>query len=503
MARADYGRVGSKRGGSAVWQWVVIGITLGLGCSAILLLSLLTLGVLNLDESLGIALEPTATATTAPTDAPPEPTADIDATIVAAIALTMDAQPTTTPVQVAAPTATDIPPVVEASDDDDDQPAAPATTEDDEDDPLQDVPSGLDDADELLDELDSDDVDVDLAAPAADIPPELLDIATDLIVIDGGTFQMGTTPQEVGVAVRECIDRDGGLCQAEFGQDSYPEHAVTLDTYQIEELPVTNRQYVNFLNWMGPNSHLNGCFNQRCVDTTATQEFSQLVFDSQNYDTGTPIFDTFPVVGVTWFGARAYCEALGRRLPTEAEWERAARGPQGNLYPWGNEWEPTLARNSRSEENVIGAIEVGAIPGNITSEGVRDMAGNVAEWVADWYSRTYYSQPEASGLNPTGPVSGSDKVVRGGSWDAVPFFTRTVNRQNRNPSDTYLWLGFRCAADFDEDSALPSGDFELDEFEIDPDEGEFEGETGANDPVDAAPQLPPTPAPAVPPGSDG
>ena len=78
------------------------------------------------------------------------------------------------------------------------------------------------------------------------------------------------------------------------------------------------------------------------------------------------------------------------------------------------------------------------------------MAGNVAEWVYDYYQPTYYSQAESSGLNPTGPASGTDRVVRGGSWDSVPFFARSVHRQNERPTETTLWLGFRCAADIPE-----------------------------------------------------
>ncbi len=95
-----------------------------------------------------------------------------------------------------------------------------------------------------------------------------------------------------------------------------------------------------------------------------------------------------------------------------------------------------------------GAVEVGSYPVEASSPyGVQDMAGNVAEWVYDFYSPTYYSQPEASGLNPQGPPVGTERVLRGGSWDARIFFARSVHRQSRPPDQAFIWTGFRCAAD--------------------------------------------------------
>jgi formylglycine-generating enzyme required for sulfatase activity len=497
MGRANYGRVGGRRGGSAVWQWVVIGITLGLGCSVVFVLGMLTLGVLNLDTG-GSAVAAD------PTDPPsPPPTADVEGTVESIVAATMAAQPspTTIQVEVAPPTATDIPPPTEEPDEDDNDVETGLTAPDAiPDDDEEDEPDGIGVAQAVETGLTAQD----------DIPAELLDIASELLTVQGGTFEMGTTAQEITAAVRECVERDGGACEVSMGEDSTPPHPVTLDTFQIEVNEVTNEQYIRFLNWMGPNSHQNGCFNQRCIDTTATNEFSQIVFDSQNYDVGASMFNRFPIAGVTWYGARAYCEAIGRRLPTEAEWERAARGLSNNIYPWGNEWNVDLARTSRAPDGSrqVGAVEVGSLAGNASEFGAVDMAGNVAEWVSDWYSPSWYRQAEASGLNPTGPPSGTQKVVRGGSWDAVPFFARSVNRQFRNPGDTYLWVGFRCAADFEEESEFQleglgelgndlGGDLDIDLDDIVEDE---EVDAAPTLPPRPTPQLPPTQAPAVPPG---
>jgi formylglycine-generating enzyme required for sulfatase activity len=291
-----------------------------------------------------------------------------------------------------------------------------------------------------------------------------------------------------------------------MGEDSYPAHAVTLDTFDIETTEVTIQQYVAFLNTLGPSSHRNGCFNQKCIDTTSENDASQIIFDGLNYDVSAPIFNDFPAFSVTWFGARAYCEAIGRRLPTEAEWERAARGINNFIYPWGDNWDVTLARTNRPDPTDVGARPVGSYPAGLSGFGALDMAGNVAEWVFDYYQANYYSQPAATGLNPTGPPSGTDRVIRGGSWDTPPFFARTVHRQNQRPDETFLWLGFRCAEEFDPNPNVQNALTNPSTL------GSLTGQTPAAEPtreqIDAAPTLPPPPTsvvpateiPAVPPG---
>lgn len=501
MGRSNYGRVGGRRSGSAAWQWILIGLILGLGCSAIFVLSLLTFGVLNLDgDATEVVIENTQ---------PPLPTQDVNATVVAAVASTLAAQPTdeplptATPTQqqavVVAPTPTSLPTNTPEG-----QPVPAETEATDTDDSSADADDGS---------TDTDDGSAEQTASDSGVPPELELLVSDMVQVNAGSFSMGTTPQEVNAAVVNCEQRDNAGCQVEWGQDSTPPHSVTLDTFMLEEHEVTNAQYVAFLNWMGPSSHTNGCNGRKCVETDSTLDGSVIAFDSQNYFVASSIFEQHPVVGVTWYGAQAYCEAIGRRLPTEAEWEYAARGVDGRIYPWGSEWVTTNARTSRCEadptgENpgaCIGVVEVQSFPGNVSPFGAFDMAGNAAEWVSDWFGLTYYSQPDASGLNPSGPTSGTDKVVRGGSWDVVPFFARTVHRQHFRPDQAFLWLGFRCADEFEESAVLPDtgntgglGTLPT----IDP-STDVEPTTP---PVDAAPTLPPlnnanaTEVPVVPPG---
>jgi formylglycine-generating enzyme required for sulfatase activity len=280
-----------------------------------------------------------------------------------------------------------------------------------------------------------------------------------MVTIPAATFQMGTTPLEVFQAVDECTTRDGGNCQASYGEDASPPFQVRLEAYQIETTEVTFRQYVAFLNYLRSQgvSHLNGCNGFICIQTVNERPSPNgvITFDGQNYN-APPGLLSHPVYGVTWYGANAYCTALGRRLPTEAEWELAARGLDGRIYPWGNVWNNNLAKTNRPREAPPGTVPVGTYPLGASPFGVLDMAGNVAEWVNDWYEPTYYNQqanlPQPV-FNPAGAPIASQKVLRGGSWDGVPFFSRSVHRQSwfpapdGNTADYPRWVGFRCAAD--------------------------------------------------------
>jgi formylglycine-generating enzyme required for sulfatase activity len=430
MARSNYGKLGRRSGG--VWQWVVIGMVGGFSCAIIVLLAAWIAGYVQFGDQ-ALANLPTWTPDVRIITATPEPTTPATNTV-----------PAPTVSGVTAPTATDAPPTRELSQltpsaSPTGQPTATPTTQS----------SGGTTGSSALS-----------AGGEGGVPADLEDLISPMVQVTGGFFTMGTDLPEINTAVNECRQRDNGTCEPGYAVDSTPAHEVLVDPFQMEITEVTYGQYVDFLNsrdaGMGPNSHTD-CNGQLCVATLLENEFSVIEFDSANYTLRNPIVENQPVVFVTWYGAQAYCAAIGRRLPTEAEWERAARGDDDRIYPWGNIWDASLAKTNRYTDTTIGSLPVQSIPGNTSPYGVSDMAGNVAEWTADWYAETWYSQQTQQAQqpvpNPTGPLTGTDRVVRGGSWDHVPFFARTVHRLDEPPDSALPWLGFRCAADVDPSNA--------------------------------------------------
>lgn len=439
-----YGPIG-RRSGSAAWQWVVIGMILGFACSATLVLGALAVGVLSVDGGTGIAFGVTTTpiiitATPQPATNTPIPTeviitstptldpaAEVESVLAPSPTPTSNSalEPLQTEAVTAAPTVSGILPTLTL-------PAAGQSA--------LGLPPG---AQQDLTARNPGEADAD------GVPAVLSIIASQMLPVDGGTFQMGTTPAEAAAAVRQCVEIDGGQCNPAYAEDSYPQHPVPISSFQMDVTEVTYEQYITFLNFLGAGSHANGCEGQPCLATRTESDTSNVTYDGANYDVP-DVINNLPVVEVTWYGASAYCESLGRRLPTEAEWERAARGDDGRIYPWGGEWNPLLAWTNRSApegEQVLGAAPVDSYATGASPYGMLNLAGNVAEWVQDWYNPRYYYEASASQPDPQGPPLGDEKVVRGGSWDAVPFFARTMHRQSRRPNEPAPWLGFRCAAD--------------------------------------------------------
>lgn len=283
-------------------------------------------------------------------------------------------------------------------------------------------------------------------------------VASPLMPVDAGTFKMGTTQADGQIAVAECVNRDSGTCDQSWILDSIPPHDVYVDAFQIEQYEVSVSQYVAFLNYLldqnpGSRPHLSACNGGPCVLTVgdAGGENSDIAFNGERYSPRADGFDraNYPVTFVFWEGAKAYCESIGRYLPTEAQWERAARGPNNFYYPWGQQWEPGPANTSRSGVDG-GTMEVTSFRDGASGYGALNMAGNVAEWTADYYSATIYQERANTGQvtnNPTGPSFGETVVIRGGAWDNTPFFARTVHRRDLAPNQPNASVGFRCAAD--------------------------------------------------------
>jgi formylglycine-generating enzyme required for sulfatase activity len=202
-------------------------------------------------------------------------------------------------------------------------------------------------------------------------------------------------------------------------------HQVVLDAYLIDKYEASNARYKSF---MKATSH----------PAPAYWDDPRLSKPNQ------------PVVGVSWTDANAFCKWEGKRLPTEAEWERAAKGPEGdNHYPWGHKLDPKKANYG---QNVGRTMPVDSYPEGVNGFGIFNMAGNVFEWVEDWYDLTYYKESPA--LNPRGAEKGYNfanqgpvKVLRGGSWLAPETSLHTSHRfWNQPDNNSYgVGLGFRCA----------------------------------------------------------
>ncbi len=240
----------------------------------------------------------------------------------------------------------------------------------------------------------------------------------EMVFVQGGSFPMG----------------------AGYKSDDGPVHTVRLDPFYIDRYEVTNHQWA-------------ACVSAGACPPPASTQLQGVPY----YDA--PGYELYPVVFVSWYDADTYCHWRGARLPTEAEWEMAARwdaeGSHARVYPWGDEWDPSRLNYCDVGCPVAGAdpsfndsvpltSPVGMFSTGFSPVRAADMAGNVAEWVADWYSATYYAtSPEA---NPTGPATGTQRVVRGGSWGVgLRDLLRSAIRSRFTPDANGPGVGFRCA----------------------------------------------------------
>jgi len=238
----------------------------------------------------------------------------------------------------------------------------------------------------------------------------------ELVWIPAGPFRMGTSDEEIATMLKERKDY-----KASMFTDERPQHEVTLDGYWVYTCEVTVTQYRVF-----------------CKATKRAMP------DLPAWST-----DAHPIVGVTWDDAVAYARWANADLPTEAQWEKAARGTECRIFPWGNTWDVTrcnnfsntspLAKNAKSKQTApVGSFLTGDSP-----YGVHDMAGNVWEWCRDWYAEDYYTQ--AAKANPLGPEHGEQRVMRGGSWGSTSRTSRTTARLAQSPEDAmHDCGGFRC-----------------------------------------------------------
>lgn len=215
--------------------------------------------------------------------------------------------------------------------------------------------------------------------------------------------------------------------------DERPTREVYLDAFYIDRYEVTNGQYVEFLNAV--EDRLERCGGHQCVDTKDEDPDSHIPYQAGRYAVETG-YENHPVIKVSWYGARAYCEYRGKRLPSEAEWEKAARGGDGRAYPWGDEFD---AYRANTDYRVGDTTPVGSYPDGVSPYGAYDMAGNVWEWVADWYQAYPGSDYRSDFLGQ------KYKIVRGGSWNHPGYDARCAYRDLAHPARRILVVGFRCA----------------------------------------------------------
>jgi formylglycine-generating enzyme required for sulfatase activity len=295
-----------------------------------------------------------------------------------------------------------------------------------------------------------------------------------MMVVPAAEFLMGTADAHPDLPANRLVPGRVKPTEVKFARalegwalaDERPQRLVRLKAFAIDRHEVTNAQYRRFLAdvrthgdtaWAHPAQPKGKDHTPRYW-----KDYNPLLRDARyaelvHFNPMTFTRDDAPVVGVDWFDAWAYAKWAGKRLPTEAEWELAARGTDGRRWPWGDDWawgrcnivgEKTgsdIRLPGREKDGWIYPAPVGSFPEGRSPYGCDDMAGNAAEWVADWYAGDAYQRGGRD--NPAGPAAGTERVVRGGSSQNYPSYTRCAVRAQRDPEFRTFTLGFRCAKD--------------------------------------------------------
>lgn len=257
-----------------------------------------------------------------------------------------------------------------------------------------------------------------------------------ILYVPGGSFQMGSTEPEVDEAIILCTQHYN-ICNRWYYMREHPQHSVSLAGFWLDQTEVTNAQY------------------RRCVEAGMCEEPATCKKGTPTY--ADPDKSEHPVVCVSWQDAQAYCQWAGARMPTEAEWEYAARGEQRRIFPWGDQFDGarlnycdvncTAAHaDTRYDDGFVQTSPVGSYPTGASWTGALGMGGNVSEWVSDWLEP--YT-PEAAS-NPSDPPEGNEKLLKGCSWFGHPTYCRGATRPSVDPGTRFDYLGFRCAASLEE-----------------------------------------------------
>jgi len=262
-----------------------------------------------------------------------------------------------------------------------------------------------------------------LTPTSTPIPNEIIDEkGVSMRLVPAGEFMMGVIAED---ALPECQKHNSDCALSWFSEEE-PLHTVYLDAFYMDIYEVTNASY-------GACVDAGGCTTP--IRTKSSTRFSYY---------GDSKYDNYPVINVDWDQAKAYCEWRGGSLPTEAQWEKAARGPDGRTYPWGEEISCEQANYIVDKSCIGDTTEVGSYESGKSPYGIYDMGGNVWEWIADWYDESYYANSPVS--NPLGPDLGEYRVIRGGSWDSRALGIRSSTRGFPLFDITFFgdFVGFRC-----------------------------------------------------------
>ena len=230
----------------------------------------------------------------------------------------------------------------------------------------------------------------------------------------------------------------------ELGDDERPAHQVYLDGFWIDRYEVSNERFARFVDATGYQTEAE---ERKWGWVWKGSEWEKVEGADWRHphgpDSSIEGKMDHPVVLVSWNDADAYCHWAGKRLPSEAQWEKAARGTDGRRYAWGDQFDSARANtkeSKREDTTPVGSFS----PQGDSPYGASDIAGNVWEWVDDWYGSDYYSQ--APSANPPGPATGTYKILRGGSWPFDEVYARPSFRHKVSPDYTYDFVGFRCSS---------------------------------------------------------
>ena len=276
----------------------------------------------------------------------------------------------------------------------------------------------------------------------------------DMVFVAGGEFLRGSTDAQLQVIGSYCesVPALANVCKRSGFDDESPQTSVMLDAFWIDRVEISNAQFERFVGATGYTTTAERSGVSSVWETTGSAGILRGNVAGANWrhpgGPGSSITASsdYPVVHMSWEDATSYCEWAGKRLPTEAEWEKAARGPRGLQFPWGDGWDPeerTPRLSFAGLRPAAGLQPVGSFRNGASPYGALDMLGNAFEWVADRYGADYYSIGPTT--NPRGPESGEQRVLRGGSWGTNKYLLRVPWRRVMGETSTSSLYGFRCA----------------------------------------------------------